>query len=99
MRKTGSVCLMSVLLLATFTSLSPGQNQQSERKVSADEDAARLKELLDRTGERVRNFQEDLFNVKWTEVHRGQQLKADLRPKGKLQEAARLQMKAAAKLR
>lgn len=87
MRKTGGVCLMSVLLLAPFTSLSPGQDQQSERKVSADEDAARLKELLDRTGERVRKFQEDLFSVKWTAVHRGRRLKADLTPKGRPQES------------
>jgi hypothetical protein len=45
-----------------------------------------LKELLDRTGERVSKFQEDLFGVKWTEVHRGQQLKTDMTPKGKPQE-------------
>jgi hypothetical protein len=86
MTKTGCVCLMSVLLLAPFAPRASGQDQQSQRKVSAEEDAARLKELLDRIGERVRKFQEDLFSVKWTAVHRGQQLKTDLTPKGKPQE-------------
>ncbi len=81
MPKTGCVCLMSVLLLAPFAPRASGQDQLSQRKAPAEEDTARLKELLDRIGERVRKFQEDLFSVKWTAVHRGQQLKIDLTPK------------------
>ena len=83
MRKTGGVCLMSVLLLTPVSSFIPGRDQQTEPKVSADENAARLKELLGRTGERVRKFQEDLFSLKWTRVYSGQRLNADLTPKGR----------------
>jgi hypothetical protein len=83
MRKSGGICLIGALLLAVAPLPASSQNQQSELKVSANEDSAGLKETLERVGARVRNFQEDLFNVKWTVVHRGQQLKADLTPKGK----------------
>ena len=83
MRNKGGICLIGVLLLAGPALPASGQNQQSELKVSANDDSARLKETLERASARVRAFQEDLFNVKWTMVHRGQQLKADMTPKGK----------------
>lgn len=84
--KNFSRFLMAFILGATFCAVSLGQTPKVSNPAPTDEDATRLKILLERVGDRIQKYHEAMFGIAFTEVVQQQELRADATSKGKPRE-------------
>lgn len=78
--------LLISINVAGFNSVVWTQSQTSSNLATTDKNAARLKDLMERVGERIQKYQEAMFSIAFAEVLRQQELKSDGTSKNKPQE-------------
>lgn len=78
--------LLACVLVSCCCAAGFGQTQAPAAAVAGDDSPARIKDLMARAGERVRNYQEAMFSIAFTEAIRQQELKADSASKGRPRE-------------